>query len=461
MHSGDRLLSFYGDDFTGSTDAMEALANRGFKTVLFLEPPSKAMIEDKFPDIQCIGVAGVSRTMNPKQMQQELKPVLAKMTALGTPIIHYKICSTFDSSREIGNIGKVMEMILDLNEKQPYVPIVAGVPALGRYTVFGNHFAKMGEDVYRLDKHPIMSKHPVTPMEEADLRRHLSNQTSEETGVVDILNIEKSDLELADSVDEIVNGEDNPVALLFDVLTDKDLNKVGKLIWDKAEAADSTFVIGSSGIEYALADYWKALGMPNHETDEVTVPVEEKQVLVVSGSTSSVTSAQIKNALDNGFSGIKISPVKLMDPKTEHMYLNELIGKVASLIRAGENVIVYSAEHADDPSIGETRQYLKSIGHHSSKSGELLGRKYGKIIFDTVEQTSLERVIIAGGDTSSYATTEMGVYALQMIGQVAPGAPLCSAYAENQKFNGLEIALKGGQLGQVDYFTRMSKSKER
>ena len=33
-------LAFYGDDFTGSTDALEVLAFAGLRCALFLKPPS-------------------------------------------------------------------------------------------------------------------------------------------------------------------------------------------------------------------------------------------------------------------------------------------------------------------------------------------------------------------------------------------------------------------------------------
>jgi len=31
--------------------------------------------------------------------------------------------------------------------------------------------------VHRLDRHPVMSRHPVTPMSEADVARHLEKQS--------------------------------------------------------------------------------------------------------------------------------------------------------------------------------------------------------------------------------------------------------------------------------------------
>ena len=36
------LLTFYGDDFSGSTDAMEVLALAGVPTRLYLDPPTAA-----------------------------------------------------------------------------------------------------------------------------------------------------------------------------------------------------------------------------------------------------------------------------------------------------------------------------------------------------------------------------------------------------------------------------------
>ena len=63
-------------------------------------------------------------------------------------------------------------------------------------------------------------------------------------------------------------------------------------------------------------------------------------------------------------------------------------------------------------------------------------------------QSGLRRVVIAGGDTSSYATQELGLYALEIRSELTPGAPLCRGYSNDPRFGGLEIALKGGQMEQ-------------
>ena len=71
---------------------------------------------------------------------------------------------------------------------------------------------------------------------------------------------------------------------------------------------------------------------------------------------------------------------------------------------------------------------------------------------ELLERTQLRRVVIAGGDTSSYATQELGLYALEMLAELTPGAPLCRGYSHDPRFDGLEIALKGGQMGKAEYF---------
>src|SRR3546814_20259104 len=58
------------------------------------------------------------------------------------------------------------------------VPVVVGAPHLGRYVVFGNLVAVAGGDeVFRIDRHPTMARHPVPPMPAADTRRHPARET--------------------------------------------------------------------------------------------------------------------------------------------------------------------------------------------------------------------------------------------------------------------------------------------
>ena len=60
--------------------------------------------------------------------------------------------------------------------------MLVAAPPMRRYQVFGNLFAVRAGRRGRLDRHPVMARHPVTPMDEADVGRHLSRQTGRRSG---------------------------------------------------------------------------------------------------------------------------------------------------------------------------------------------------------------------------------------------------------------------------------------
>src|SRR5215470_14943556 len=126
-----RLLTWYGDDFTGSTDVLEMLSLHGLASVLFLERPGAELL-DRFAHYRAFGLAGSSRSRSPEWMDEHLPPACEWLASLGAPICHYKVCSTFDSSPQVGSIGRALEIGQRLFGT-PCVPIIAGAPALGRY----------------------------------------------------------------------------------------------------------------------------------------------------------------------------------------------------------------------------------------------------------------------------------------------------------------------------------------
>jgi uncharacterized protein YgbK (DUF1537 family) len=84
-----------------------------------------------------------------------------------------------------------------------------------------------------------------------------------------------------------------------------------------------------------------------------------------------------------------------------------------------------------------------------------LGRGLGELLRALTIEQNLQRVVIAGGDTSSHALGQMGVDALtvRMPLPASPGSPLCVAHSRIKAIDGLEVALKGGQVGTDRYFS--------
>jgi uncharacterized protein YgbK (DUF1537 family) len=447
------LLAFYGDDFTGSTDALEFLSRAGAKTVLFIEPPTAEQL-GRYEGLQAIGVAGMTRAMTPDKMELELRPAFTALRALGAAHVHYKVCSTFDSSPAIGSIGKAIDVAVEIFNAA-FVPVLVAAPALGRYCAFGNLFARMGigsqGKIYRLDRHPSMSKHPVTPADESDLRLHLGKQTTKQIGLLDIIEIAKNETGSKTALEKIIN--DRTEVVFFDAMYEEQLLKIGSLINSYASEQQPLFSVGSSGIEMALGNYWKQQGVLSEQVDWVA-PGKAEAMLVISGSCSPISSGQIAWALDNGFAEIAMDTAAIAEGDSSTIEAH--VAEALDMFAKGLHVIIHTSRGNDDERVDETKKAFAKLGLEEDvmrwKTAEIYGSALGKIARLVAERMSLQRIVIAGGDTSSYAARVMGIEAVEMIAPLSPGAPLCKAYAPGSSIDGLEVNFKGGQVGSEDYF---------
>jgi 3-oxoisoapionate kinase len=449
------LISYYGDDFTGSTDTMEALTRFGVRTALFLDPPTPERLA-QFGDLQAVGVAGVSRTMSPAEMDEQLPAIFEALKRLGSPIVHYKLCSTFDSSPEIGSIGRAIDIGQRIFES-PFVPLLVATPRLGRYCVFGNLFARSGpeSDVFRLDRHPTMRQHPITPMNESDLRLHLSRQTSKSIGLFDILQYTTDEGELHARLQKVLASRAEIV--LLDALYPEHLLPIGSLLWNRIRERQ-LLAFGSSAVENALVEYWQARGMIDGRKPDAKLGAVD-QLLALSGSCSPVTARQIEAALNAGFAEVPLQPDDLINPNTSEAAIHKAADEAWRLLGEGRSVIVHSARGPDDPRIEATNRQLARMGYSEGaiklSSGDLLGAKLGAIGRKALEHYSLRRVAVAGGDTSSYVMRTLGIEALEVKAPFAPAMPFCHAHAPDTALDGLEMIFKGGQTGTVDFFNNV------
>jgi uncharacterized protein YgbK (DUF1537 family) len=458
------LLTFYGDDFTGSTDALEQLTLAGIRTALFIEPPTPMRL-NRFPGLQAVGVAGMTRSMSPKEMENELKPALKKLKALGARHVHYKVCSTFDSSPKTGSIGRAIDVAAEIF-RAPFVPLLVAAPALGRHCVFGNLFARFGigsgGEIHRLDRHPSISRHPVTPMTEADLRLHLARQTKKKTALFDILKVALPEKESRAALKKILAGRTDVV--LFDALNAEQLQRIGGLIDGYATAKNPLFSVGSSGIEMALAAHFNARSSRREEAPlnksktgnrkpeiDLGLPTSAatNQILVGSGSCSPVTARQIVWALKNGFAEVALDANALASNKSE-LELRRATELTAKCLRAGRSVIVHTTRSGAGKTVAAR---LKN------RTATILGTALGEVLRAALARAKVQRLCIAGGDTSSFAARALGVEALEMIAPLTPGAPLCRTFAPDSPADGLEVVFKGGQVGAENYFSTVRRGK--
>ncbi|MGW8482121.1 four-carbon acid sugar kinase family protein [Microbacterium sp. NPDC055903] len=398
-------VGYYGDDFTGSVDVLLQFARHGWSGRLFVGLPSPAELRAAASENDVVGIAGIARSLPTDLMDAEVRPVLEALLALEPHVVQYKACSTADSSPEIGSIGRVIEIGHEVVSDRP-TPMLFAQPDFGRYTVFGTHFAAEDGVVHRLDRQPTMSTHPSTPMHEAELARHFSAQT--ELPIGGIARTAYGDLasRLAASTD---------AAVVLDALDNADLETVGGAVLAQPVPA---LAIGSGGLSWGIG-----AASPGAAADIPLATPAQGPVLAVSGSRSAQSRRQIEHAASAGW---LVEPLSFTDAATQ-------VVRVREALSAGQSVALTSDEA---PTAADTLVRIADAAAVAIRTSADLTR----------------RVIVAGGDTSGRVTRLLGVTSLAIAANPFDNVVVLRASAPTAGIDGLELLLKGGQVGADDLF---------
>jgi uncharacterized protein YgbK (DUF1537 family) len=94
--------------------------------------------------------------------------------------------------------------------------------------------------------------------------------------------------------------EQAPAGIVFDILDDADLDRAGAAIWD-ASAGRTVFTLSAQGLASGLARHLSRLGLGDR-TRATSAPLRPvDRLLVLSGSCSPQTAAQINRARADGW----------------------------------------------------------------------------------------------------------------------------------------------------------------
>jgi uncharacterized protein YgbK (DUF1537 family) len=397
------VAGFYGDDLTGSVDALLQFRRAGLSGVLVTS--AEVAIDADGTDV--VGIAGVARSLPTGQMDAEILPALRLLRGLGTRVVQYKACSTADSAPQTGSLGRVLELAVELFPSAP-VPIVFAQPDAGRYTFFSHHFARDHDAVFRLDRQPTMSSHPVTPVHESDLRLHLGAQTDLTLGGAhwpsygDPLRLRR----LLDEADES--------GIVCDAVSDGDLDRLAAAIL--TGRAGQRFVIGSGGISGALGRHLQVADrLPPLPTE---VAPATGPTLVLNGSRSRLTRRQVDAAAAAGWIVLDL-------------FADDTTRLVQAALRAGAGVLVDSSmTDRSVPSV-DVEQRLAAIADSSLRP----------------QQNT--RLVLSGGDTSGNLLRRLGVERLGIAARPWGNVVLCHASGPAAH---VELVLKGGQMGHSSLF---------
>lgn len=435
------LAAFYGDDFTGSTENLAQYSRHGLRGRLFFTSDNCEAMLDMAAELDVVGLAGTARGLAPLAMTEEVAPALAVLEALNPRVKQFKVCSTFDSSPTIGSIGHVMDLA---RRHWPgcALPILPATPAFGRYTAFSHLFTRHGDGICRLDQNPAMAHHPSTPMTEADLRCHLMAQTAIAPAEVTLLDYQEPD----GGWQRLTSAVEAERFVVLDATDAHEMAHAAELILKLAERRD-TLAVAAQGLADALGRL-VIRSTAQREPLPTTYPGVDR-LLVLSGSCSPQTRSQLAHLEAQGGFILAVSPEEAL--RAPSALAQRLAHQVTAAFANSQAVAVATTRCDADLVAGLSTDRLALA----------VGEVYALLARYLRQGTAISRIVFAGGDTSSHAMRRLGADALELVAfDEAQGGHLCRLIAPGSSLEGLEVMLKGGQIGGEDFFSRAKRGTQ-
>jgi uncharacterized protein YgbK (DUF1537 family) len=163
---------------------------------------------------------------------------------------------------------------------------------------------------------------------------------------------------------------------------------------------------------------------------------------VVSGSCSLATNAQVAHFKATGRPAMAINPASLMNGQSDAM-VQQVLAWAAPLLKDGP-VLVYSTAEPD-----AVKAVQAQLG--VAEAGALVEHALASVARGLVD-LGVQQLVVAGGETSGACVQALGIAQLQIGPQIDPGVPWCHAPSANGE--GVHIALKSGNFGTEDFFTK-------
>ena len=416
------LLGCIADDFTGATDLAGMLVKAGMRTVQLIGVPDGPPPEGA----DAVVVALKSRTVPAAQAIADSLAALRWLQQSGCRQFYFKYCSTFDSTPE-GNIGPVAEALMQALDTDFTIACPA-FPANGRTIYKGYLF--VGD---ALLSESGMRHHPLTPMTDPSLVRVLQAQSTGRVGLVEHATVARGAQAIAERFASL--RADGCAFAVTDALSNHDLVSIG------AACADMPLITGGSGIALGLPENFRRRGLLARLDAADRLPETGGLRAVIAGSCSVATQAQVA-AMKERSPSFAVDPLALARGED---VAGAALAWAAPLLQQGP-VLVYATSSPE-----QVQAVQAQLG--AAEAGELIERAMAEIARGLVK-LGVGQLIVAGGETSGAVVSALGVKGLRIGPEIDPGVPWTAALQGDAGAAPLALALKSGNFGSVDFFTK-------
>ena len=393
------------DDYTGGSDLAGMLAGQGVRTLMHFGVPDGSADAARYDAaVVCLK----SRSIAAAEARRMSAEALAWLEGAGARQVQFKYCSTFDST-PAGNIGPVLEELLVRTGAELAVAVPA-LPVNGRTQYLGHLFV----NGVPLAESP-MRHHPLNPMTDSNLVRHLAAQTSMKVGLVALPAVRAGAEGIAAAARSL--AADGVRMALVDATEESDLASIA------AAVRNDRLISGGSGLGAQLPAYW-TLHRATLERRELSGG--RPGVLLLAGSCSAATLDQLEVYQRQFGSGIRVDEAALGSP-------GALAGRAAEAVQRDGRALIYS----------------------SAPPGQRMPAGSAAAIEKTLAGVAVElvrggvrRVIVAGGETSGAVVDALNVKAVEVLRVLSPGVPALATVTGHP----LGLVLKSGNFGGRGFF---------
>ncbi|KQT83033.1 3-oxo-tetronate kinase [Aurantimonas sp. Leaf443] len=410
------LLGCIGDDFTGSSDLANTLTKGGMAVTQYSGVPKGA----PQAGVEAGIVALKSRTVPVAEAVRLSLEAAEWLLEAGCRQILFKYCSTFDSTPE-GNIGPVIDALM-ARLGTTHAIVCPAFPAAGRSLYQGHLF--VGD---RLLSESGMENHPLTPMRDADIRRWLKPQTTGGVGHVPAATVFRG----AEAIRAAILGEAEAGRglVVVDAIADRDLLEIGR-------AADGmALVTGGSGVALGLPGNFRAQGLISGAGAPFTG--SDGPAAILSGSCSIATRGQVERYARDGHPVLAVEPEGLLSGAVTAQGAAEW---ALSAIAQGAVPLVASSAEPE-----AVREAQARFGREAAAGAV---ETFFAALARALTRGGITRLVVAGGETSGAVVEGLGLPALAIGPEIAPGVPALKA--EDRP---LWLVLKSGNFGAEDFFS--------
>lgn len=412
------VLGCIADDFTGATDLAGLLARSGVRVRLHTGLPQAAP-DDATAPFEVIALK--IRTAPVAEAVDQALAALDWLQRAGAQRFFWKYCSTFDSTPE-GNIGPVAEALMQKLGLQQTIYCPA-FPENGRRVFMGNLFVHQQP----LAESP-MKDHPLTPMRDSNLMRLLAPQVRGKVALADRPAVAGGAAELRSRIDSLTAK--GAAHIVVDAIDDSDLAVVARA------CRDMPLMTGGSAVAMPLPQLYLDDGTISADTDRTPQPRIASGAVVLSGSASAMTNAQVADYLSRGATGLQLDPLALAEDG--HQPVLDWLAQ-QDLTRAP---LIYATAPPEAVRAAQDR-----LG--AAHAGELVEAALSAAAV-RARDLGAGRIVVAGGETSGAVTQALEVQQMEIGPEIAPGVPWCYVRSGGHQ---LALTLKSGNFGAESFFS--------